>query len=129
VLRSRARKACALAAALLVALCASRAQATCGDYLQMDDDHAQTDQATSQHDQAPPADSPCGCQGLECGGSPLAPLAPKAPVRTTSQQDGNLLHIAYSSLTLHVSWTRTGADARPNRGYPLRLNRPPNALA
>ena len=125
--RMRASAICALCVALLLAACAGRAQATCGDYLQMDDNHAQADHAPNPRDDAPPVNAPCGCRGMECGGAPIAPIAPKAPLRTHSQQDGSLLHIADRSLTLHASWTRTVSDARPNRGYPLRLNRPPSA--
>jgi hypothetical protein len=115
-----------LGAGLLVAALATDARATCGDYLQMPGEHVQTDPAA---DHEPTDDTPCGCRGAECHRGPLAPPQPKAPLRSYSQQDGNLLLLADSTLTLQRTWTRHRHDARPNRGYPLLLNRPPDALA
>jgi hypothetical protein len=112
---------------LLFAL-SNDAWATCGDYLQMPSEHGQADDAASHNEAPNPTGIPCGCRGAQCHRAPLAPLAPKAPLRTTSQQDCNLLNLADRSLTLQRTWTRHRQDARPNRGYPLLLNRPPDAL-
>jgi hypothetical protein len=117
----------ALSAALVSLACANRAQATCGDYLQMAADHSEAGHVPSDDHGSKPADAPCGCRGAQCGGTPLAPPAPKAPLRGYSQQDGNLLSIADRSLTLYGSWARFYFAARPNSGYPLLLNRPPDA--
>jgi hypothetical protein len=103
---------------------ANRAQATCGDYLQMDE-HSRADHA--QHPTDTPPDAPCGCAGMECRGAPVAPMAPKSPLRTHWQQDVNLPGFGDRSLSLHHSGTRPDYSGRPQRGFPLLLNRPPDA--
>jgi hypothetical protein len=119
----------AVGAMLLLSALASDARATCGDYLQMPDGHAAADQAANPEEVPNSNDAPCDCRGPECHRAPLAPPQPKAPLRSYSQQDGNLLLLADRSLTLQRTWTRHRLDARPNRGYPLLLNRPPDVLA
>jgi hypothetical protein len=118
-----------LSAGFVLLICTSRAEATCGDYLRMDDDHRPAARATSDGDQSQPIDAPCGCRGLACQSAPLAPPAPKGPLRLSGQQDANLLNIADRSVSLHCSWARLEITARHRSGYPLLLNRPPDACA
>ena len=117
---------CPLFATLVSLTFVSRAAATCGDYLQMND-HGQAPQ-TNQANMPVPAEMPCPCRGEECRGAPLAPPAPQAPQRTGSQQDGNLPTLDDQSLALRESGARHFLSARPDRGYPLVLNRPPDEL-
>jgi hypothetical protein len=133
--KSLARRSCAFArliaaptALLLGSLCANRAAATCGDYLQMDDDHqyATSDSASSEN---APAEAPCGCKGVDCRRAPVAPPAPRSLLRFHSAQDGCLLARTDQLLLLYASRTRFDSSERPSRGFPLLLNRPPNALA
>jgi hypothetical protein len=113
---------------LLFLVAAHRAEATCGDYLQVPGEHSPADHGAKPNDDPAPDRIPCGCRGEACHGAPLSP-PPQSPPRSHWQQDGNLLDLADRSLSLQRTWTRHSSAARPNRGYPLLLNRPPDALA
>jgi hypothetical protein len=123
----RARLGLALSAAALVVslVCAGHAQATCGDYLQMDDDHQEMG-AVDSSTGTMPSDAPCGCTGAECRRAPAAPLAPRSPARWHSPQDCSLSAHADCTLSLPSSRTHARAAERPLRGFPLLLNRPPD---
>jgi hypothetical protein len=73
------------------------------------------------------AETPWPCRGPECHRSPQlpTPLAPNAPVRISAPQD--LLAIADRTLVLSRphAWLSGEFSARPLRGYPSRLDRPP----
>jgi hypothetical protein len=99
------------------------AEASCGDWLQMEDHRASPRTSTTDPTNAP---LPCDCQGPMCRGQLPIPLAPPSrEVEFEQQRTIETLQVRLESDAEVMSWKSLRGRAAERDGFPRLIDRPP----